>query len=123
MTAVIFDFNGTMFFDSDKHEQAWRRYLEQELGKRISWQTYQREVHGKDNADIVRYFWGAQVSAEEISRRSEEKESLYRELCLADKGRLSPGRRVTGISGCPSGAANARCHCDHGGACQCSFLF
>ena len=85
MTAVIFDFNGTMFFDSDKHEQAWRRYLEQELGKRISRQTYQREVHGKDNADIVRYFWGAQVSAEEISRRSEEKESLYRELCLADK--------------------------------------
>ena len=78
MTAVIFDFNGTMFFDSDKHEQAWRRYLEQELGKRISRQTYQREVHGKDNADIVRYFWGAQVSAEEISRRSEEKESLYR---------------------------------------------
>lgn len=84
MKAVIFDFNGTMFFDSDKHEQAWRCYLEQALGKKISRQAYQREVHGKDNADIVRYFWGAQTSAEEISRRSAEKESLYRDLCLAD---------------------------------------
>lgn len=84
MKAVIFDFNGTMFFDSDKHEQAWRRYLERELGKKISRRAYLRDVHGRDNADIVRFFWGPRTPADEISRRSAEKESLYRDLCLAD---------------------------------------
>lgn len=83
--AVIFDFNGTMFFDSDKHEQAWCLYLEQEIGKKIGQQEYQSNVHGKDNADIIRSFWGKEVSQTEIIRRSEEKESLYRELCLKDE--------------------------------------
>ena len=24
---VIFDFNGTLFFDSDKHEKAWKQFI------------------------------------------------------------------------------------------------
>ena len=30
---VIFDFNGTLFFDSDKHVLAWGRMAEKHVGK------------------------------------------------------------------------------------------
>ena len=83
MKAVIFDFNGTMFFDSDKHEQAWRCYLEQALAKKSAG----RHTNARYTAKITLILYvisGAQTSAEEISHRSAEKESLYRDLCLAD---------------------------------------
>lgn len=37
MKGVIFDFNGTMFFDSDKQEKAWRMYIKKNDRKRCQW--------------------------------------------------------------------------------------
>ena len=31
--AVIFDFNGTLFFDTEKHIEAWKSYAEQIIGR------------------------------------------------------------------------------------------
>ena len=32
MKAIVFDFNGTMFLDADKHRVVWREFLEERLG-------------------------------------------------------------------------------------------
>lgn len=82
---VIFDFNGTLFFDTPKHEQAWREYAMQLCGRKVSEEEFSRCIHGRTNAEILKYFVGEGISDDEISRHSEDKEALYRELCLADK--------------------------------------
>ena len=34
--AVIFDFNGTLFFDSDKHIEAWNICSERLIGRKMT---------------------------------------------------------------------------------------
>lgn len=85
MKGVIFDFNGTLFFDTPKHEQAWREYAMQLCGCEVSEEEFSRYIHGRTNAEILKYFAGDGISDDDISRHSEAKEALYRELCLADK--------------------------------------
>lgn len=85
LQGVIFDFNGTLFFDTPKHEQAWCEYAMRLCGREVSEEEFSQYVHGRTNAEILKYFVGNEISAEEISRHSEDKEALYRRLCLADK--------------------------------------
>lgn len=79
---VIFDFNGTMFFDSEFHEQAWRIYLEQVTGRRIEDREFQEYVHGRNAGDSLSYFLNRTLTREEIAVFEEEKEVIYRRLCL-----------------------------------------
>lgn len=85
LQGVIFDFNGTLFFDTPKHEQAWREYAMQLCGREVSEEEFSRNIHGRTNAEILKYFVGEGISNEEISFHSEAKEDIYRELCFADK--------------------------------------
>ncbi len=84
LRGVIFDFNGTLFFDTPKHELAWREYAMRLCGREVLEEEFSRYVHGRTNAEILKYFVGEQISADEIFLHSEAKEELYRELCLAD---------------------------------------
>ena len=79
---VIFDFNGTMFFDGEFHEQAWRMYLEQVTGRRIKDAEFQKYVHGRNAGDSLSYFLDREMTREEIAAFEEEKEVIYRRLCL-----------------------------------------
>lgn len=92
MKGVIFDFNGTLFFDTPKHELAWRKYARQLCEREVSEEEFSRYIHGRTNAEILRYFVGEGISDEEISFHAEAKEALYRELCLADKESLHLAR-------------------------------
>ncbi|OPZ77452.1 MAG: Beta-phosphoglucomutase [Alphaproteobacteria bacterium ADurb.Bin438] len=85
MKAVIFDFNGTMFFDSEKHEQAWKQYGEMVLNRKISDEEFKNHVHGRNNLCILSYFKERELSKEEVDIMGEEKEAIYRKLCLEDK--------------------------------------
>lgn len=58
MKGVIFDFNGTMFFDSDKQEKAWRMYIKKMTGRDVSDEEFKERVHGRNNSDILEYFSG-----------------------------------------------------------------
>lgn len=84
MNGVIFDFNGTLFFDTPKHETAWRSYLKTLCGCEVSEEEFRDCIHGRTNAEILKYFLGEGLTPEEISLHSERKETIYRELCLAD---------------------------------------
>lgn len=82
MVAVLFDFNGTMFFDEKFQEVSWRRFLQEKTGREISDQEFQEYVHGR-NADVtLPYFLKRSFSREEIEVLEEKKEVIYRQLCL-----------------------------------------
>lgn len=93
LTGVIFDFNGTLFFDTPFHEQAWREYAEKLCGRAITDEEFRDSVHGRTNAEILAYFLGGELSREEIDLHSEAKEKLYRTLCVqnTDKFHLAEG--------------------------------
>ncbi len=90
---IIFDFNGTLFFDTEQHEQAWRQYAREICGREITDDEFRYCIHGRTNADILRYFLDDELTEAEIRRHSEAKEEIYRRLCLkmADKLQLADG--------------------------------
>jgi beta-phosphoglucomutase-like phosphatase (HAD superfamily) len=91
--AVIFDFNGVLFWDNDLHEVAWKRYSAGLRGTPLDNQELIYHVHGRVNRDIFAYILGHDVPTNELDLLAGEKEAIYRELCLAAGNRfnLSPG--------------------------------
>ena len=79
---IIFDFNGTLFFDTEQHEQAWREYVRQLTGKDITDDEFRYCIHGRTNADILKYFLHTGLTDAEIRRHAEAKEEVYRRLCM-----------------------------------------
>ena len=80
---VIFDFNGTLFFDTPFHEQAWRAYAARLCGRTLTEEEFRDHIHGRTNAEILTYCVGRPMSEDEIVRHGEAKEALYREICLS----------------------------------------
>lgn len=82
---VLFDFNGTMIFDSELQEKAWENFLRNKLNRDISNEEIAGHIHGGNNKDVLTYFFNRNFSDEEIEKLGEEKESSYRNMCLEDK--------------------------------------
>lgn len=91
MFAVLLDFNGTMFFDSSLHMEAWSK-LYQDL--------FPNDPNPPDTSvfvggcnDAVLQNIAPFLTPEERTRYSEKKEELYRQACMADpvKNRLVSG--------------------------------
>lgn len=90
--AVLFDFNGTMFFDQRFQEDSWRRFLEPKIGRPVTEAEFQTYIHGRNMGETLAYFFSRPFSREETDALEEEKESLYRALCLANPDfALAPG--------------------------------
>lgn len=87
---VIFDFNGTLFFDTHLHNQAWDVFL-----KKHSFTLTDEEknfkIHGKNNAEIMSNLFSKDLSEDDIKTLSIEKEDIYQSLCLKEKMELAPG--------------------------------
>ena len=85
---VIFDFNGTLFFDTPFHEQAWRAYAGKLCGRTIADEEFRDSIHGRTNAEILAYFLGDTLSEQEMETHAEAKETLYREICLQNQAQF-----------------------------------
>lgn len=81
---VIFDFNGTLFFDSDKQELAWKTTSEMLRGFPLSKEEMSIWVHGRNNKDTFEYLLNKKLTKEEVEIYAEKKETIYRELCKKD---------------------------------------
>ena len=81
---VIFDFNGTLFMDSDKHVLAWGKLSRQLRGMDVSLEELQSHFYGVPNNRIIGYLLGRDCPEEELSFYSEKKEAYYRDYCAAD---------------------------------------
>ena len=93
MKGIIFDFNGTLFFDSHMHYEAWRIYSKQLRGYSFTDEEMRNKMFGRTNADIIEYAIGKKPTKEMIEKFAQEKERMYREMCLADRKNfvLAPG--------------------------------
>src|SRR5262249_60944300 len=104
--ALIFDMDGVIIDSNPTHREAWRLY-----NRRFGIETdeaMQQRMYGKRNDEIVRDFFGAGLTPEQVFVHGAAKESLYREMMaprLAES--LVPG--VTDIlqnrNGTPAGLA------------------
>ena len=76
----IFDFNGTLLFDTPAHADAWRTFLLEE-GITVTDADIQKHIQGRPNPDILRHFLG-ELTDQEILTCSKRKEEKYRAVCL-----------------------------------------
>ena len=77
----IFDFNGTLFFDSKVHIKCFREYALKYGFEVMSDEYVVGNILGRANDLIVRVNYKKDATDEDIAKFSEEKEGLYRELC------------------------------------------
>lgn len=89
---IIFDFNGTLFWDTDLHNTAWKDFANKH-GKKITIEDLNTQLHGKVNKDILEYLFKKQLEDKLVHVYANEKEKIYRELCLRNRHllKLAPG--------------------------------
>lgn len=82
MQGIIFDFNGTLFRDSQLHSEAWRRMALKLRGSELTDDELTQHIHGRINPAIIQYITGQTLDDQTVLELSLEKEQIYRELCL-----------------------------------------
>ncbi len=93
MKGIIFDFNGTLYWDSQLHYDAWREYSKMLRGYEFSDEEMRDKMFGHTNEDIIEYAIGEKPSKEMVEKYGKEKEALYRKRCLLkpEEFKLAPG--------------------------------
>lgn len=90
---IIFDFNGTLFFDSEKHLEAWREFSKRVRKEAFTDDEMREYMFGRTNEDILAYLLGRKPEPELVEKLGKEKEAVYREMCRKDYENtvLAPG--------------------------------
>lgn len=70
---VIFDFNGTLFWDSKMHLEAWREYSKNLRGTAFTDEEMREYMFGRTNEDIVKYLIGKQPDKQLVLKCQNEK--------------------------------------------------
>jgi len=93
MEGIIFDFNGTLYWDSKLHYDAWREFSKIIRGTAFTDDEMRRKMFGHTNEDIIEYAIGHKPTKEMVEKYAKEKEALYRKQCLIDREsfKLAPG--------------------------------
>ncbi len=81
---IIFDFNGTLFKDSHLHKQTWREYSKKLRGTEFSDEEMVKYMFGRTNEQIIEYAIGKHPTPEMVEKYGQEKEALYRQMCIDD---------------------------------------
>lgn len=96
----MFDFNGTLFWDTAYHSKAFdlfvERYIDGKNGyqsRRLSPDDKRDRIMGQPNDLSIPFIFGKELSKEEIMLFGEEKEQIYRDLCRG-KVELASGCRT-----------------------------
>lgn len=87
MLGVIFDFNGTLFIDSDKHLKAWSKIVYEMRGTKLL-DDEMDKFHGQRNEAIIQMLSDGTIDSEQAVVISKRKEALYRDLCREDSNSL-----------------------------------
>ena len=90
---IIFDFNGTLFFDSEKHLEAWREFSKRVRPYPFTDDEMREHMFGRTNEDIIAYLIGKKPAPELVEQLGKEKEAVYRDMCRKDMANthLAPG--------------------------------
>ena len=90
---VIFDFNGVLFWDDAIQRESWRTFSTRLRKKPLSDEEIDLHVHGRNNKHTIEYLLGKPISRAQADQIGEQKETIYRQMCLGlgDNFSLSPG--------------------------------
>lgn len=91
MKGIIFDFNGTMVFDSHLHEQAWVGMIHQ-YNQEATAEEIIDYIHGRTNTQIIPHFIKG-VSSHELQQLSDEKEREYQLQVRQEQLKLVAGTK------------------------------
>lgn len=89
VVGIIFDFNGTMVFDSHLHEQAWTKLIKK-YRPEVSEKEIIDFIHGRTNDKTIAHFIG-DVADDEYQRIVNEKELEYQEEVRREEIELIDG--------------------------------
>ncbi|HBM14745.1 MAG TPA: HAD family phosphatase [Lentisphaeria bacterium] len=90
-TGVVFDFNGTLFWDTKLHNKSWDIFLSKRNMIPLSDEEKMRKIHGKNSEAIFNMLFNKVQTKEQIRELVLEKESIYQGLCLESKLTLASG--------------------------------
>jgi len=90
---IIFDFNGVLWWDSHLHEYAWKQFSDSVGSRAFSNEEIRVHVLGRTNLHCLKYLLGRPVTGDDLERLTQQKETIYRQLCLKQgiDFKLSPG--------------------------------
>jgi len=86
---ILFDFNGTLFFDSELHLLAFSQCFTDRGMKPLDREYVIRNIFGKQNEEIYRTYFDANATDEEQKAFAAEKEGKYIRLCSETDGYTS----------------------------------
>lgn len=92
---IIFDFNGTLFEDTDLQADAWDQVMQKYLGRSLGPTEFQDHFHGLANGDIVPYLNSLGPKEPLTIEVTMEKELIYRQIIRENpqRAQLLPGVR------------------------------
>lgn len=89
-SGVVFDFNGTLLWDTKLHNTAWDVFLEK-FGIFLTDEEKHEKIHGRMNKEILMDLFNNNLTEEQVKEYLQEKERIYRELCVKENLPLAPG--------------------------------
>ncbi len=91
LKGVIFDFNGTLFFDSNYHYEVFKQLKKEITGQELTLQEMEKEYSGRPNIEIFKKMSKNTFSLEQCEYYSQRKEEMYRELVRKNDSHLCNG--------------------------------
>ncbi len=79
---MIFDFNGTMLYDTQLQYHSWKQTLREERGIDIQKDDFLQSANGRTSRAILLHYVGDQIGEQEQNRLLACKRETYRRLCL-----------------------------------------
>ena len=76
MKGIIFDFNGTLYWDSQLHYDAWREYSKLLRGTEFTDEEMRDKMFGHTNEDIIEYAIGKKPTKDMVEKYGKEKEAF-----------------------------------------------
>ncbi len=92
LKGIIFDFNGTLILDDEKHLAAWQKHAA-ELGASFTEDEYYNNMHGTTNDHIYEVLFKKPMPSELAGKFGQQKEIYYREAFKADPPPFAKGAR------------------------------
>ena len=80
--ALIFDFNGTLFWDTVHHQKAWAAIADK-YGKHPYTEREMHFLNGRTNNETIAFLVGKDLPPSQVREIAEEKEHLYIRSCQA----------------------------------------
>jgi beta-phosphoglucomutase-like phosphatase (HAD superfamily) len=90
---LIFDFNGVLLWDDQIQRESWCTFASQLRERPLSDKEIDIHIHGRNGRYTLEYLLEKPIDAKKAAVLLEQKESIYREMCLNMDGdfKLSPG--------------------------------